>query len=98
MKRKDLVIITKMRWYHRMWHCLLTLLGKECYACEVIEVENYCLEVMRVWLCPGCWRYMGWDRGCAHEDPDEAKLCDDCWCERKSVVEGKKRRADASHH
>lgn len=80
---QELVIIKKLRWYHKTWHRILTFFGKECYACEVVDKENYCLEVMRVWLCPGCLRYMGWDRGCAHEDPKEAQLCDDCWCERK---------------
>jgi hypothetical protein len=79
VKANDLVFIKKLRWYHKVWHRVLTFFGKECYACEVIEVENYCLEVMRVWLCPGCGEYVDWDRGCAHDDPKLARLCDDCF-------------------
>jgi hypothetical protein len=76
-------LIKKLRWYHRLWHRVLTFLGKECYAYEKIKIGTYQLEMDSMWLCPGCWKYKSWDCGCAHEDPEESKLCDDCWCERK---------------
>lgn len=80
-----LVIIKKLRWYHRAWHHILTFLGKECYACRVIDMRPWRIELDRMWLCPGCWRYMSWDCGCAHEDPKESRLCDDCWTAMKEA-------------
>jgi hypothetical protein len=79
------VIVKKLRWYHRFLHHILTLLGKECYAYETLAHVDlpYVLRLGSVWLCPGCWRYRSWDLGCAHEDPEESRLCDDCWCKRK---------------
>jgi hypothetical protein len=79
LRQKDMVIVKKLRWYHLWWHRLITLLGKEAYACEVVETENYCLELTKVWLCPGCGEYKWWDEGCAHEDPKLSRLCDDCF-------------------
>jgi hypothetical protein len=23
-----------------------------------------------------------WEFGCAHEDPEDVSLCDDCWCRK----------------
>jgi len=34
------------------------------------------------WLCPGCGRLVDWEFGCAHDNPEESALCDDCWVER----------------
>jgi hypothetical protein len=82
MKVNDILIIKKARWYHLLWHRILTALGKEAYAWmkdEVIEQGPYTLVLDHVWLCPGCMRYMSWDRGCAHDDPKLARLCDDCF-------------------
>lgn len=85
---RDFVIIRTVRWYHRLWHQLLTLLGRECYVCEVINYGTYQLELDQMWLCPGCWEYKSWDCGCAHEDKEESRLCDDCWCARKEKEKG----------
>jgi hypothetical protein len=74
------VIFKKLRWYHRLWHTILTLLGKECYAFKLIETRPWLVELDRVWLCPGCWKYQSWSRGCADDHPE---LCDDCWAERQ---------------
>jgi hypothetical protein len=82
----QLVIVKKLRWYHRLWHKILTWAGRECYACEVLEIQNWRLELDRMWLCPGCWEYKSWDCGCAHEDPQESRLCDDCWVAAKEAV------------
>lgn len=85
--KQQFVFIKKVRWYHRWWHLALTVLfGKECYVCEAIETGTYQIELDRMWLCPGCLEYKSWDLGCAHEDPEESKLCDDCWCARKETA------------
>jgi len=85
MFEKDkLVIVRSLRWYHRLWHTILTWMGRECYAGKLepsrYHDQQYQLLVNRMWLCPGCGRYVDWDHGCAHEDPKLARLCDDCFC------------------
>jgi hypothetical protein len=37
------------------------------------------LAKIMCWVCPGCDRVMDWEFGCAHDDPEEAAVCDDCW-------------------
>lgn len=81
------VIIREMMWYHRLWHKVLTLLGKECYAGEVLKKDLWRLEIDQMFLCPGCWEYKSWDCGCAHEDPKLARLCDDCFVKGGHLAE-----------
>jgi hypothetical protein len=87
----QLVIMKKLRWYHRLWHKILTWRGKECYALEVVPTHHrsysspYIVQLERTFLCPGCWEYKSWDCGCAHEDPQESRLCDDCWVALKEA-------------
>jgi hypothetical protein len=77
--KKRFVVIREVRWYHRLWNRMKTFFGKEAYICEVHDLENYHLELVQMWLCPGCKKYVDWDKGCAHEDPKLSRLCDECF-------------------
>lgn len=82
-QRKDMVILRRLRWYHRLWHTTLLLFGKESYACVVFEnKDKYHLELEQAWLCRGCMKYVDFDHGCDNEDPKLAGLCDDCYVKR----------------
>lgn len=39
-------------------------------------------DTIMCWLCPGCDHVIDWEFGCAHDNPEESTLCDDCWVER----------------
>lgn len=80
------VIVKKMRWYHHIWNMIKVFLGKEAYCYGVLPNDDrpvWNLELDAQFLCPGCWEYVTWDMGCAHEDPDESKLCDNCWSKKR---------------
>jgi hypothetical protein len=76
-----LYLLTRVRWYHRLWHLFKTrVLRRDCMdiykISEYPAAAGYNMILEPHYQCAQCLKYVPWIEGCADDRPE---LCDDCY-------------------